>query len=62
MKERIKIKAMNEMIQSMKKIAQYLYEVGEDFPALERNSYRILSSIKMLEINISDIIEFQKQE
>ena len=62
MKEPIKLKAMNEMIQSMKKIAQDLYEAGEDFPALKRNGYRILSSIKMLEINISDIIEFQKQE
>jgi hypothetical protein len=31
--------------------------MGADFPALARNSTRILASIKMLELNVSDIAE-----
>jgi hypothetical protein len=34
-----------------------LNRLGDNFPALARNSVRILASIKMLEINISDLVE-----
>jgi hypothetical protein len=34
-------------------------EMGETFPALARNAVRILTSIKMLEINISDLIDLK---
>ena len=48
---------INAEIQSMKKSAQALKRFGKDFPAVDRNIVRILASIKMLEINISDIVE-----
>jgi hypothetical protein len=44
-------------IQSMKKTANALNQLGADFPAIHRNIVRILASIKMLEINICDIVE-----
>jgi hypothetical protein len=40
----------------MKKAAETAAEQAESFPALKKNVDRILASIKMLEINISDII------
>jgi hypothetical protein len=41
----------------LKKTAKELAQMGDDFPALKRNTARILASIKMLEINISDIVD-----
>jgi hypothetical protein len=49
------IKELDMKIQSMKKIAEELKMMGEDFPALNRNISRILAGIKMLELNISDL-------
>ena len=46
-------------IQSMKKSAEALRELGKDFPTVDRNIVRILASIKMLEINICDIVELE---
>jgi len=34
-----------------------LNRLGQDFPALTRNVARILASIKMLELNVTDIVE-----
>ena len=48
---------INANIQAMKQAAQTLHQLGEDFPAINRNVARIQASIKMLEINISDIVE-----
>jgi len=47
-------------IQMMKKTAAELARAGEDFPAIARNIVRISAGIKMLEINISDIVELDK--
>lgn len=44
-------------IQLMKKTAEELNRMGENFPALARNTVRILASVKMLEINVSDLVE-----
>jgi hypothetical protein len=41
----------------MKRTAKELKHMGEDFPALTRNLVRIEASLKMLEINISDLVE-----
>jgi len=41
----------------MKQRADELKEIGSDFPALDRNLVRIRASLKMLEINITDVIE-----
>jgi hypothetical protein len=57
MNSQIDIKKINEKIQAMKTVAEELNRMGENFPALARNSIRILASIKMLEINVSDLAE-----
>ena len=50
---------MDAKIQIMKKAALELESMTGDFPALSRNLVRILSSIKMLELNLSDVIDIQ---
>ena len=47
-------------IQMMKKTAEELALAGENFPAIARNIVRISAGIKMLEINISDIVELER--
>ena len=51
------LKQIDKKIQVMKSTAEELKRLGDNFPALDRNSVRILASIKMLEINISDLVE-----
>ena len=51
---------INDKIQLMKKTAQELNRFGEDFPSVARNTSRILASVKMLEMNISDLFELEK--
>jgi hypothetical protein len=55
MAKEIDLKELDSKIQSMKKTAEELKHMGEDFPALYRNVSRVLASIKMLELNISDV-------
>jgi predicted translin family RNA/ssDNA-binding protein len=57
MGEKVDLKEIDSKIQSMKKAAEELKQMAESFPALYRNSSRILASIKMLELNISDITD-----
>ena len=57
MNPRIDLNEINAKIQVMKQAAAELNRIGENFPALARNTVRILASIKMLEINISDLVE-----
>ena len=57
MAQQIDIDKINEKIQLMKKTALELNQAGENFPAIARNTVRILASVKMLEINVSDLIE-----
>ena len=57
MPPRIDLNAIDAKIQLMKKTAEELNRIGEDFPALARNTVRILASVKMLEINVSDLVE-----
>ena len=48
---------MDAKIQTMKKAALELESMADDFPALSRNLVRVLSSLKMLELNITDILD-----
>jgi len=57
MQQTFDLKKMNDIILCMKQRAEELKEIGSDFPALDRNLVRIRASLKMLEINISDVIE-----
>jgi hypothetical protein len=42
-------------IKTIKKAALELNELSAEIPAVDRNTARILASVKMLEINITDI-------
>ena len=53
------IAAMNDKIVAMKKIAAELAQMADEFPAVAKNTARILSSIKMLEINVSDLVDLE---
>lgn len=53
----IDLHEINDKIQLLKKTAEDLNRIGEDFPAIARNTVRILASVKMLEINVSDLVE-----
>lgn len=59
MPPRIDLNEIDAKIQLMKKTAEELNEIGENFPALARNTVRILASIKMLEINVSDLLDLK---
>lgn len=48
---------MDEKIQAIKKAAQELKEMSGGIQAVDRNADRILASVKMLEINVSDALE-----
>ena len=47
-------------IKMMIRTAEELARAGENFPAIARNIVRISAGIKMLEINISDVVELEK--
>lgn len=57
MAQQIDLKKIDDKIQLLKKTTQELSRMGEDFPAIARNTVRILASVRMLEINVSDLIE-----
>ncbi len=48
---------IQQRIVSLRKTAEELKQSTGDFPALARNTARILASIKMLELNLSDVVE-----
>ena len=48
---------MDEKIQAIKKAALELKEISGGIQAVERNADRILASTKMLEINVSHVLE-----
>ncbi len=56
MEIRSDIKQIETDIRLMKETALRLQTAGADFPALSKNVIRILASIKMLEINVSDVL------
>jgi hypothetical protein len=57
MAKQIDLNQINDKIQLMKKTAKELNQIGEEFPAIARNTVRILASVKMLEINVSDLVD-----
>lgn len=51
------IKAMADLIESLRRDAEKLKEISAGIPTVEKNADRILANVKMLEINISDAAE-----
>jgi len=54
---RREMKKIDTRIKTIKKVAQELKELSVGIPAVDRNTERILASVKMLEINISDVLD-----
>jgi hypothetical protein len=51
------IKGMTNKIKALRENAEALKEIGSGIPAVVKNCDRILADIKMLEININDVVE-----
>ncbi len=50
---------LSKRIREIKTSAEGLNRMGGNFPALARNTDRILAAVKMLELNISDLVGLQ---
>jgi len=57
----IDMEAMKANIEVIKAAATELHQMAEAFPAIARNSARILSSTKMLEISLSDVVDLEAE-
>jgi len=57
MAEEYNVNEMVEKIQAIKETATELKNISGGIQAVDRNVDRILASVKMLEINISDIVD-----
>ena len=56
----IDIQAIDTRIQIIKKAAEELKPLADKFPAVARNTVRLLASVKMLEIEVSDVANLIK--
>ena len=56
---RREIKKLDTRIKAIKKAAQELKRFSRGIQAVDRNADRILASAKMLEINVSDLLELK---
>lgn len=45
---------IREAVEALIVLARKLYESSEDFPAVNRNSKRVLASLEMLRINVEE--------
>ena len=57
MAQQYDIRAMADLIESLRKDAEKLKEIAGDIPTVQKNADRILANVKMLEININDVAE-----
>ncbi len=56
MKTSSELEQLNKKILDVKQLLTEIEKDSQDFPALLRNSKRALTSVKMLELNLSDVI------
>jgi hypothetical protein len=54
---RRELKRIDTRIKAIKKAAQELRDLSGGIQAIDRNVSRILASVKMLEINVSDLLD-----
>jgi hypothetical protein len=53
-----RVRDMAKQIAAIRKAALELKELaGDSFPAVEKNADRILASVRMLELNVTDVVE-----
>lgn len=55
----IDVNQIHEKVMKIKQLLTELEERSESFPALSRNTKRAQASIKMLELNIGDVVDFK---
>jgi hypothetical protein len=55
--DRETLEKMAAWIKTIKEGAEALKNNSAEIPAVERNSERILASVRMLEINVTDLLE-----
>lgn len=48
---------LDRRVQAIKTAAQELQDLSAGIQAVDRNADRILASVKMLEINVSDVLD-----
>ena len=53
------LQTIDRKIRLLQQTAEELQALGQNFPALDRNIGRVLASLKMLRINISDATELK---
>ena len=56
---RRELKRIDTRIKAIKKAAQELKDLSGGIQAIDRNASRILASTKMLEINVSDLLDLK---
>jgi hypothetical protein len=54
MEKIVSLEDMRKAADALATIARQLYEASEDFPAVNRNSKRVLASLEMLRINLEE--------
>lgn len=54
----VDIKEMDKIISELREKAEYLKSISGGMQCVDRNCDRIMASVKMLELNISDVVEF----
>ena len=52
------LKKIDDKIKLLHNTAEELKSLAENIPAITRNTTRLLASVKMMELNISDCIDF----
>jgi len=57
MAQQYDIKAMADLIESLRQDAEKLKKISSGIPTVQKNADRILANVKMLEINITDVAE-----
>jgi len=52
------LKKIDDKIKLLRNTAKELKSLTENIPAITRNATRLLATVKMMELNISDCIDF----
>ncbi len=55
------INSIDRNIQVIKKAAEELKMLSDNFPAIERNADRILAALKVMEVNVSDVLDLDEE-
>ena len=57
MNQDIDLNSIHDRIRTIESTARELEKFGRDFPAVQKNVTRLLACVKMLELNVCDLID-----